>query len=312
MKIVTKTINGQDVQAVSLFDIQQALGLTMTLQAQDQFFSLPEVVEYLIGKGRSDLAASLQPTTSVILVEPEPEFTPTLTVHDGKVFANSREVAEVFGKEHKNVLRDISTLCADDPQWGQLNFEQTPYVDSQNGQTYKSFNMNRDGLTLLVMGFTGDKARKFKKAYMTAFNRMEAELAKRPALDLTNPNNLLPLLAQYAEDKKRLTEQVAVLEPKALVHDRIVAEEDDMALSHGAKILHIPQQRFFQILSEELGWIFKRPSSKVWLPYANLLALGFLKLKEVEDETGRMRRQTVLTPLGLSALARMSCFPVMQ
>lgn len=70
------------------------------------------------------------------------------------MFATSRDVAEYFEKRHDNVLRDIDALVAE----GVLNFEETPYVNAQNGQTYRCFEMDRDGFTLLAMGFTGPKA----------------------------------------------------------------------------------------------------------------------------------------------------------
>lgn len=88
----------------------------------------------------------------------------------------SRDVAEVFGKEHKNVLRDIETLqCSED--FRKLNFEPTSYTDSWN-KKQKEYIMTRDGFTLLVMGYTGEKAMQFKEAYIKAFNEMEKELKR--------------------------------------------------------------------------------------------------------------------------------------
>ncbi|MFR7821056.1 MAG: Rha family transcriptional regulator [Candidatus Pseudoruminococcus sp.] len=88
----------------------------------------------------------------------------------------SRDVAEVFGKEHKNVLRDIETLqCSED--FRKLNFEPTSYTDSWN-RKQKEYIMTRDGFTLLVMGYTGEKAMQFKEAYIKAFNEMEKELKR--------------------------------------------------------------------------------------------------------------------------------------
>lgn len=86
----------------------------------------------------------------------------------------SLDVAETFGKEHKNVLRDIRELeCSDD--FRRLNFEQSEYM---NGQNHKQpmYYMTRDGFTILVMGYTGDKAMKFKEAYIKQFNAMERVL----------------------------------------------------------------------------------------------------------------------------------------
>ncbi|TDR37566.1 Rha family transcriptional regulator [Aquamicrobium defluvii] len=80
-----------------------------------------------------------------------------MTIKDGKVFANSRDVAEFFGKEHRNVLADIDRLI----EQGVLDFQQTPYKHPQNGQLYRSYDMTRDGFTLLAMGFTGRRALEF-------------------------------------------------------------------------------------------------------------------------------------------------------
>src|SRR5690625_7109033 len=58
-------------------------------------------------------------------------------------------------------------------------FYETTYVHEQNKQEYREYLMNRDGFTLLVMGFTGKQAMQFKLDYMNAFNRMEQQL-KQP------------------------------------------------------------------------------------------------------------------------------------
>ena len=86
----------------------------------------------------------------------------------------SLDVAETFGKEHKNVLRDIENLgCSTD--FNRLNFEPISYTDSMN-RKQKAYAMTRDGFTLLVMGYTGDQAMMFKEAYIKQFNAMEAAL----------------------------------------------------------------------------------------------------------------------------------------
>lgn len=86
----------------------------------------------------------------------------------------SLDVAETFGKEHKNVLRDIRDLgCS--AEFNRLNFEPISYTDSMN-RNQDAYIMTRDGFTLLVMGYTGELAMKFKEAYIRQFNAMEAAL----------------------------------------------------------------------------------------------------------------------------------------
>lgn len=87
----------------------------------------------------------------------------------------SMNVAEVFGKQHKNVLRDIKELdCSE--EFRKLNFELSEYTDS-TGRKLPMYTMTRDGFTFLVMGYRGKKAAKFKEEYIKAFNRMEKELS---------------------------------------------------------------------------------------------------------------------------------------
>ena len=107
---------------------------------------------------------------------------PVLAVVDGIPTTTSVDVARHFGKRHDDVLKAIRNLLPQLPDGGVRNFAETPYTDPQNGQQYPAYRITRDGFTLLAMGFTGKKALAFKLAYIDAFNRMEAELAK-PAHD---------------------------------------------------------------------------------------------------------------------------------
>ena len=85
---------------------------------------------------------------------------------------SSLDVAETFGKEHKNILRDIEELnCSE--EFRKLNFERSKYSVENNKRTYPMYYMARDGFTILVMGYTGEKAMRFKEAYIKQFNAME-------------------------------------------------------------------------------------------------------------------------------------------
>lgn len=90
--------------------------------------------------------------------------------------ANSLMVAEMFEKEHKNVLRDIDAILSPNSgfsaEFGQLNFEPISYKDQMN-RKQRCYAITRDGFTALAMGFTGKKAAQFKEAYIKRFNEME-------------------------------------------------------------------------------------------------------------------------------------------
>lgn len=78
-------------------------------------------------------------------------------------------VAEKFGKEHKNVLRDIDNPVA------QNSAAKSYFIESEyenRGKMYPMYIMNRDGFTLLAIGFAGKRALESKLQYIEAFNKM--------------------------------------------------------------------------------------------------------------------------------------------
>ena len=99
---------------------------------------------------------------------------PTLLMADGQPTATSLQVAEHFGKRHTHVLRAIRNLdCSN--EFNERNFGLVEYID-EKGERRPMYQMTRDGFAMLAMGFTGKEAMKWKEAYITAFNAMEAKL----------------------------------------------------------------------------------------------------------------------------------------
>lgn len=90
---------------------------------------------------------------------------------------SSLDVSSCFGKRHDNVLRMIVGLLKNEET--QKMFKKSYYVDGQNKQQYPMYLMNRDGFSLLVMGFTGKKALDWKLKYINAFNQMEKIIRER-------------------------------------------------------------------------------------------------------------------------------------
>lgn len=80
----------------------------------------------------------------------------------------SLQVAEVFGKRHKNVLQKIDNLINELPEnYRRLNFKPSERTTTSGAFEKKErfFEMTKDGFVLLAMGFTGKKAMQFKIAY---------------------------------------------------------------------------------------------------------------------------------------------------
>jgi Rha family phage regulatory protein len=96
-------------------------------------------------------------------------------IHD-TARVDSLFVAQFFEKEHKNVLADIRKILSPNSglseDFGRLNFQPTSYTDVWN-RKQTAYAMTRDGFTMLVMGYTGQKAMRFKELYIRRFNEME-------------------------------------------------------------------------------------------------------------------------------------------
>lgn len=107
-----------------------------------------------------------------------------VVMNNGRATTTSLMVAEVFGKRHAHVLRDIREIQAKTPlEFSISNFGPGEYKDS-DGVMQPLFNVTRDGVVFLIMGYTGEKATEFKIKYIEAFNAMERSLAKGdPALE---------------------------------------------------------------------------------------------------------------------------------
>lgn len=96
--------------------------------------------------------------------------------NEEQLTTTSKVVAEIFGKEHRHVIESIEKLEKDVPNFRQM-FIKDAYEDSYK-RKQPQYILNRDGFSLLVMGFTGEKALQFKIQFINAFNSMEEELKR--------------------------------------------------------------------------------------------------------------------------------------
>ena len=147
------------------------------------------------------VAAPPAPAAASVPAAPQ-SGAPVLTAKEGRVTTSSRDVAEFFGKEHRDVLRGIDNLLKDMGDTPLRNFTQGSYtLPSTGSQQHRQYEMDRDGFTLLAMGFTGSQALKFKLAYIAEFNRME-EALRAPPVPLTREQQLAVAL-RLADDTIR-------------------------------------------------------------------------------------------------------------
>ncbi len=149
-----------------------------------------------------------------------------LSTQNGEPVASSRDVAKRFGKNHRDVLRAIEDILegvrkiAQTPtEEGVLKIEQTPlffkseYTHPQNHQKYPMYLMNRDGFSLLAMGFTGKEAVQWKLKYIEAFNQMEKQLAaQHKSQQAVQDANIQSAIDRVIDARKKLDDNAAFLD----------------------------------------------------------------------------------------------------
>lgn len=118
---------------------------------------------------------------------------------------NSKLVAEVFEKEHKNVMQSIRKLMDGTAQNSAVRqmFSESTYLNEQNKEQ-PMFIMNQDGFTLLAMGFNGKKAMEFKLKYIEAFNDMKRQIEQNKPSVPQNYLEALKSLVKSEEEKQQL------------------------------------------------------------------------------------------------------------
>lgn len=96
-----------------------------------------------------------------------------VVINNNQIVVSSKDLAEHFGKQHKHVIENIRDILSAENSANEF-FHKESY--SYNGRRLPMYLMNRDGFSLLAMGFTGKKALQWKLKYIEAFNEMEETL----------------------------------------------------------------------------------------------------------------------------------------
>lgn len=218
----------------------------------------------------------------------------------GKILASSRDVAEKFGKNHKEILRSIDNISKEisTAQFCAL-FKISNYKAS-NGKTNKEYLIDRDGFSLLCMGFTGTKALEWKLKYIDAFNQMEEtlksgdyfseeeklklKLFSKDPLEVASAHNRLVELATAP-----LKAENEILKPKAEYHDDVLNKDGLITTTVVAKDLGFKSAiKLNQIMN--LNRIIFKNRSGTWCPYADyewLITEKYADYQSYDDEKAK-------------------------
>lgn len=228
----------------------------------------------------------------------------TLRNENGQILASSREVADRFSKNHKEVLRSIKNISKEisTAQFCAL-FKPSTYKAS-NGKSNPEYLLTRDGFSLLSMGFTGKEALEWKLKYINAFNQMEKKL--KSGTQLTEEERLkLQLFSKDAGEvayaHNRLVElattplinQIEEQKPKVEYHDEVLNKEDLIITTNIAKDLGFRSAAKLNSIMNLNGIIYKTKSGN-WSPYADyewLISEHYADYKSYPQEHSKLSLQ---------------------
>lgn len=204
-----------------------------------------------------------------------------LSTQNGEPVASSRQIAESFGKEHKDTLESIRQILAAENSATKSMFYKTTFEN--RGKQYPMYLMNRDGFTLLAMGFTGKAALEWKLRYIAAFNSMEKQLAQRP--QLSRAELMAQALIAAHDELEHKDRQIAELTPKGIFADAVNASKKSILVGELAKLLcqnsvQIGQNRLF-VWMREHGYLIRDPKRSDYnMPTQRAVEQGLFEIKE--------------------------------
>lgn len=227
---------------------------------------------------------------------------------DMPVTMTSREIAELTGKVHSNVMRDIRAMMDALEQDSNLNSVcKTTTYSGTNGQSYDQYELDKDTCLTLLLGYDAVARMKVVKRWQ------ELEAGAAPALNMRDPRQMAMAALQLIEVNQELQatieqqqRKIADDAPKVDGFERIAQSDGSLCLTDSAKTLQVQPRKLTQLLQEK-GWIYRRPMGAGWLAYQDRIQSGHLEHKvttgEKSDGSEWTSTQVRVTAKGLTKLA---------
>lgn len=205
---------------------------------------------------------------------------------------SSREIAELTGKSHDNVLRDARLLVTG----GVLKTEETPYIHSQNGQSYPEFLLNERDCLVLVSGYDAHLRARIIDRWMELESRQAATLP-----DFSNPAAAARAWAEQFELQQAAQEALALAAPKVAFVDQYVEATGSMGFRQVAKLLNANERQFRQMLLDK-GVMYYLGG--VLTPYSQHQDADRFEVKTgTSENSGHAFSQARFTPKGVQWVA---------
>lgn len=215
----------------------------------------------------------------------------TIRNKNGKFVADSREVAEMTGVRHANLMRSISSyiqILENAKLSSQDFFIPSTYKIEGNNKTYDCFDLTRKGCDMVANKMTGEKGVLFTAMYVTKFEEMEKYLFKQetPSYMIINPVERAKKWIEEEETRQQLAtkamlleKQVSEITPKLTYLDRILSSKGTVTATQIAKDYDLTGQALNKILHEEK---IQYKQNGQWLLYAKYMNKGYTRSETID------------------------------
>lgn len=261
----------------------------------------------LFNENKTPMAATSGASSKVNLTKGNNSMN-TLAVNNQVVTMSSREIAELTGKAHHHVVRDIEKMFME----LDFNYPKTDdYVSKEffvKRKNYKGrsvideIGLDQDLTMTLMTGYSVPLRHKVSKRWR------ELESGKAtPIVALNDPEFLRNALISYTEKVMHLEHQVEEMKPDVDALTRIAKAEGSLCVTDAAKQLQVKPKSLFDLMSHS-KWIYRRLGT-AWIAYQDKIQQGLLehKVTVVKSSTGEDKQvsQVRVTAKGLSKLAKL-------
>ncbi|MCY8045739.1 phage regulatory protein/antirepressor Ant [Bacillus haynesii] len=221
---------------------------------------------------------------------------------NGRLLVDSRDVAEMTGKRHFHLTRDIEgyiRILSTNPNLDSLNFFIPSNYKDGKGESRPCYLLTRKGCDMVANKMTGEKGVLFTAAYVTKFEEMENKL--KPNIPQSLPE-ALRLAADLAERNENLllenaqkTQVISELQPKASYYDLVLQNKSLLSISKIAKDYGMSGTKMNKIL-HELGIQYKQGGC--WLLYQKFADKGYTQSKTHAIDSEKSKLHTYWTQKG--------------
>lgn len=205
-----------------------------------------------------------------------------LVMQNDTPVVSSIQISENFNKQHGHVLRDIDNLKKDVSNFGEIFFE-TTIKDTYN-RDQRAYLMNRDGFSLLAMGFSGKAALEWKVKYISAFNAME-KVWNSPEMVMARSLQFAAKQIDGYKEKLHLAERtIEQQKPQVLFAESVTASSTSILVADLAKILkkngvEIGELRLWEWLRNN-RYVIKEKGRSYNMPTQKAMNLKVMEVKE--------------------------------